>query len=161
MVFLLLGGVSLVALMLALGLFSGAQVSTIKTFGVWVVALGGILLAAMLFLTGRGAAGMGDLLMLGRLIWPWLKQNKPGRPGPSGGGRRAGADSGNRAPPPRPGRSGMTRDEAYAVLGLKPGADEDTIRDAHKRLMRMAHPDNGGSDWLASRLNQARDTLLA
>jgi curved DNA-binding protein CbpA len=55
----------------------------------------------------------------------------------------------------------MTRDEAYAVLGLKPGAGEDAIRDAHRRLMRMAHPDNGGSDWLASRLNQARDTLLA
>jgi curved DNA-binding protein CbpA len=55
----------------------------------------------------------------------------------------------------------MTREEALAVLGLQPGADEEEIRAAHKRLMRMAHPDNGGSDWLASRLNQARDTLLA
>jgi len=55
----------------------------------------------------------------------------------------------------------MTREEALAVLGLRAGASEDDIRAAHKRLMRMAHPDNGGSDWLASRLNQARDTLVS
>ncbi len=161
MVFLLLGGGALVALMMALGMFSGAQVGTIKTFGIWVVALGGILLAAMLFLTGRGAAGIGDLLMLGMLIWPWLQQQKRGRAMPGVGGRPGAA--GRQPPPPRPppGRSGMSRDEAYEVLGLKPGADEGSIRDAHKRLMRMAHPDNGGSDWLASRLNQARDTLVS
>ena len=36
----------------------------------------------------------------------------------------------------------------------------DEIHAAHRRLMRMAHPDTGGSDWLASRINQARDVLL-
>ena len=138
MVFLLLGGATLVALMLALGMFSGAQVKTVKTFGIWTVAIGGLLLAALLFLSGRGAAALGDLLTMGIVLWPMLSRQI-----------RA------------PGRGGMSRDEAFAVLGLKPGADEDTIRAAHKRLMRMAHPDNGGSDWLASRLNQARDTLLA
>jgi hypothetical protein len=152
---LLLGGVTLVALMMALGMFSGARVTTVKKFGVWVVALGGILLAALLFLTGRGAAGLADLLMLGMVIWPWLKMP---RRQPQGGRPGAGPGSGPR--PGATGRSGMTRDEAYAVLGLKRGADESMIRDAHRRLMRMAHPDNGGSDWLASRLNQARDTLL-
>jgi curved DNA-binding protein CbpA len=54
----------------------------------------------------------------------------------------------------------MTRKEAYEVLGLRPGASEAEIRDAHRRLMRGAHPDAGGSDWLASRVNQARDILL-
>ena len=54
----------------------------------------------------------------------------------------------------------MTRGEAYAVLGLKPGADEAEIRAAYHRLMRAAHPDAGGSDWLAARINQARDVLL-
>ena len=34
------------------------------------------------------------------------------------------------------------------------------IREAHRRLMRSAHPDHGGSDWLATRINQARDVLL-
>lgn len=54
----------------------------------------------------------------------------------------------------------MTRAEAYAVLGLAEGADEATIRSAHRRLMRAAHPDQGGSAWLAVRINQARDLLL-
>jgi hypothetical protein len=62
------------------------------------------------------------------------------------------------APPPRSGP--MTRQEALAVLGLAEGASEAEIRGAHRRLMRAAHPDQGGSDWLASRLNEARDVLL-
>ena len=65
------------------------------------------------------------------------------------------------APPPgRPPGGKMTRAEALEVLGLGEGADEAAIRAAHRRLMRAAHPDQGGSDWLASRLNEARDTLL-
>jgi curved DNA-binding protein CbpA len=54
----------------------------------------------------------------------------------------------------------MTRQEAYQVLGLSPGASEADIRAAHHRLMRTAHPDTGGSDWLAARVNMARDILL-
>lgn len=52
------------------------------------------------------------------------------------------------------------RAEALAVLGLGEGATEAEIRAAHARLMRAAHPDAGGSDWLAARLNAARDTLI-
>lgn len=62
------------------------------------------------------------------------------------------------SPPPRSGP--MTREEALAVLGLADGASEVEIRAAHRRLMRAAHPDRGGSDWLAARLNEARDVLL-
>jgi hypothetical protein len=65
------------------------------------------------------------------------------------------------SPPPGGGAGGrMTREEALAVLGLAEGADEAAIRAAHRRLMRAAHPDQGGSDWLAARINQARDVLL-
>jgi hypothetical protein len=55
----------------------------------------------------------------------------------------------------------MSRGEALEVLGLEPGADEDEIRDAHKRLLRLVHPDRGGSAYLARRVYQARDTLLS
>jgi DnaJ family protein C protein 19 len=54
----------------------------------------------------------------------------------------------------------MNRQEAYEILGLKPGASEVEIKAAHHRLMRSAHPDVGGSEWLATRVNQARDVLL-
>jgi hypothetical protein len=65
------------------------------------------------------------------------------------------------SPPPGAAPGGrLTREEALAVLGLAEGADEAAIRAAHRRLMRAAHPDQGGSDWLAARINQARDTLL-
>ena len=65
------------------------------------------------------------------------------------------------APPPQaPNSGGMTRAEALSILGLQEGADEAAIRAAHRRLMQSAHPDRGGSDWLASRVNEARDLLL-
>lgn len=66
-----------------------------------------------------------------------------------------------RAEPAAEPRSGaMTRAEALEILGLAEGADEDAIRAAHRRLMRSAHPDQGGSAWLAARINAARDLLL-
>jgi curved DNA-binding protein CbpA len=54
----------------------------------------------------------------------------------------------------------MSRVQAYAVLGLAPGATPAQIRAAHRRLIRANHPDRGGSTWIAAQLNQARDLLL-
>ncbi|WP_119392303.1 DnaJ domain-containing protein [Taklimakanibacter lacteus] len=54
----------------------------------------------------------------------------------------------------------MSRAEALAVLGLKEGATPDEIRAAHRRLMKEFHPDHGGSDYLAAKINQAKDVLL-
>ncbi len=60
----------------------------------------------------------------------------------------------------RPADGKLTREEAFEVLGLQEGASEEEIRAAHRRLMRAVHPDQGGSAWLAARLNAARDLLL-
>lgn len=54
----------------------------------------------------------------------------------------------------------MTRDEALSLLGLGAGATAGEIRDAHRRLMQQVHPDKGGNDYLAAKINQARDLLL-
>ena len=147
MIFFLLGIAALLVLMGALGAFSQAQIATLKQFGLWVVAIGGLLLAVLLLFTGRGATAIAALVMLGPLVWSWLGEARA-RPG------------GGISERTRTARTPMSREEAYQVLGLHPGASTDEIRAAHRRLMRAAHPDAGGSDWLAARINQARDVLL-
>jgi hypothetical protein len=83
------------------------------------------------------------------LLEAWLDRAQPDW--------RAAADQPAEAPPAS---AGMDQAEALAVLGLAPGATHDDVRAAHRRLMLAAHPDHGGSDWLASRVNQARDILM-
>jgi hypothetical protein len=61
--------------------------------------------------------------------------------------------------PPR-GGGDMSIAEAYEILGLQPGADEAAITAAYHRLMMQLHPDHGGTDYLATKINRARDILL-
>jgi hypothetical protein len=75
--------------------------------------------------------------------------------------KRFGADFSSGDTPPPQSNSNMPRSEALAILGLQEGADKEAIVDAHRRLMQKLHPDRGGNDYLAAKLNQAKDILLA
>lgn len=125
-----------------------------------VLLAGLVALGILLLVTGKFA---GVLAVLAGL-WPWVSralrlhslwrwfrglQTKPTSPPPD-----------PTAPPPPPASGRMTVDEARQILGIGPDASPDDIRAAHRRLMLNNHPDHGGSTWIASRINQARDCLL-
>lgn len=90
------------------------------------------------------------------LLESWLDTNRDGwREYFAEGGGGTGGDPGQGTPP---GRDPVS--EAYAVLGLKPGASDEEVRKAHRELMKGVHPDRGGSEFLAAKINEARDLLL-
>jgi DnaJ-domain-containing protein 1 len=86
------------------------------------------------------------------LLEAWLDRAKPEWREQFGTGSRSGsAGAGGK----------MSVNDAYAALGLKPGATAQDVKAAHRRLMKQVHPDHGGSDFLAAKINEAKDTLLA
>ena len=54
----------------------------------------------------------------------------------------------------------LTESEALEILGLEPGSNDEEIVQAHRQLMQKIHPDRGGNNYMATKLNLARDLLL-
>jgi DnaJ-domain-containing protein 1 len=84
---------------------------------------------------------------LDRLRPDWRQAASGGAGGRSNGGAGASSDV-------------MTREQAYAILDLTPGANDDEVKEAHRRLMMKLHPDHGGSTFLAAQINRAKEFLL-
>jgi len=104
----------------------------------------GIGLAALwLAVTGRLPAAMTILIALWPIISAWIHNRMM------------------QAPPPAASTGKMTIKEAYEVLGLAEGAKEEEIKAAYLRLMKKVHPDQAGSDWLAQKINAAKDLLMS
>ncbi|MCF3945128.1 hypothetical protein AiwAL_10485 [Acidiphilium sp. AL] len=110
----------------------------------WVLISLAVSFGATALLAGHGIVALGVLPFLGAL-WPDRGGAKP-QPPPA---PRA-------VPPPK----AMTRAEALAVLGLTPSTTREEVLEAYRHMMWFANPDHGGSQWLADRLNEARDVLL-
>ena len=120
-----------------------------------VVRITGAVLMALLSIPllwrGNMALGLPMLGAAGMLLGirtPFLRDDL--RSGPRGRAGRRGPSA----------QTNMSRAEALEILGLQEGASEEDIISAHKELMLKIHPDMGGTDYLATKLNQARDVLL-
>jgi hypothetical protein len=162
---ILLGVVVLVLGLWAVNAFSKADP---KQAARVMRGLGGVamlIFAAFLLLRGEiGLAVPAGLIGLGLLGWvsmqprdlfaayfdrraPGWREHAQGDAGASGG--------------PRPASGGkMTEEEAYQILGVQPGASAQDVSRAHRSLMKKLHPDQGGTTYLAARVNEAKDVLL-
>src|SRR5215471_10196556 len=118
-----------------------------------------VVAVATLAISGRLAVLLMPLAMLMPLLIPvrsYLDRVRPDwRDELAGAGASAGTGGGAKSA-----AGDMTIEEAYAILGLSSGADDEAIKEAHRRLMVKLHPDHGGSDYLATKINRARDVLL-
>ena len=151
----LLAGLALLLFFLLLG--RGFTIADAKKLAKGLRGTGGVVLAlvAVALLVAKEIplafiAGGGAWYLLSGSLPPWWGGAIPGSPPPGG--------SSANTPPRASGK--MSRSEALKVLGLEEGAKEEQIRAAHRRLILQTHPDVGGSDYLAAKINEAKDALL-
>ncbi len=109
--------------------------------GAGLLAIGALVAAALVALRGAWAAGAGLAVVGLGLLFAARSRRGPYRAG-------------------RPPASGLTVQEARALLGVSVGASAAEVRAAYARLIAKVHPDKGGTSGLAAQLNAARDRLL-
>ncbi|WP_417457584.1 J domain-containing protein [Kordiimonas sp.] len=143
---LILGVIMAGILLMLLNWWARADVKSAKSLLFWsIVALCGVF-GLLLFATGKGFAA---IVPAGFAAWRMFGAPRMGRGSGSGS---TGASSAR--------QPSMSRSEALDVLGLEDGATDDEVNAAYRAMMAKYHPDKGGNDWMASKLNEARKTLL-
>ena len=146
MIVWLIVGIALAFLLLMLlSWWAKADVKTAKSSLFWAIIAVCAVISLALFASGRGFAA---ILPIGFTVWKLFGANA----------KLGSAGSSNRSASRQSGR--MSASEAREVLGVDEGAGEDEINAAYRQLMAKYHPDKGGNDWMASKLNEARQTLL-
>lgn len=140
-----------------------------------LVTLGGLAILGLLVLVGRRPARATPLMRLGNAVLAAMLAVAAVVTALKGGwiaslalvvvsafiGRGAGVGGARANPPPRQARrEDLTVKEARDLLGVGEGAGRAEIEAAYRRLMLRVHPDHGGTDALAARLNAARSRLL-
>lgn len=142
-------------LLMLLNWWANAQVKSAKNSLMWMIAAVCAALAFILLATGKAIlAAVPALFAVFRMFGPMVVSRLLSgiNFGRFGAGSRAGQGGNN--------HENLSRQEALEVLGLDEGASEKEISEAYRRLMAQVHPDKGGSDWMAAKLNAARRTLL-
>ena len=141
-------------LLLAIGVLIGlytlyrfvvkASIPQIKAL-IYTAFIAGVVIATFfLAVTGRLPAAIAVAATVVPLVYGYIRSKK---------------EHGT-VPPPSKGGSISSRAEALEILNLEDGASDDEIKAAYKKLMAKVHPDHEGSEWMAAKLNEARDFLL-
>lgn len=143
MPYLILAIGALIGLYTLYRFFLNADVREIKSaFLVMLFAMVGLALF-ILAITGRLPAALALLVAISPVVLGFWKNKKNAQ---------------SSAAPPKD--TPLTREDALEILGLEGGASDIEIKAAYKKLMQKIHPDHEGSEWMAAKLNQARDFLL-
>jgi hypothetical protein len=135
----------LIALYALYRFFLNASLVQIKALALSMLAFVIVLGVAAMAITGRLPAALALVVALWPVIVSLMRIRR---------GLKATAEE------LKPGSAVLSRKDALEVLGLNEDASEDEIQSAYKKLMLKLHPDTQGSDWMAAKLNQARDILL-